>query len=326
MPTVSVIIPSYNHDRFIRECLQSVLAQTYQDFEIVITDDGSTDHTVEIIESFRDPRIKFYRHERNQGVSVTANDCIAHASGKYIAWLSSDDAWYPEDLELEVEHLNKHPETAVVFGKVDWVDEKSRVINDEKFPYLHVFDVENRSRFEWLRHFFYSGNCLCLCCSLVRRECFDEVGFFHPVLAVTEDFDLWIRICLKHEIWVLDEKLIRFRRMKRERNASGDTDRNRVRNRFEYRQELNHYLQLTHPEDLLRIFPEAEKYGKVSPDIIPYFLGRIALDSSSDFRMLWGLDMIYTLLQNEKAAQKVEEQCGFTYLDLIKLTGGCNIF
>ncbi|HSE39385.1 MAG TPA: glycosyltransferase family 2 protein, partial [Acidobacteriota bacterium] len=98
MPTVSVIIPSYNHERFVQECIQSVLNQTFQDFEIIITDDASIDRTVEIIEQFDDPRIKLFKHSINQGVSIAANNCIKHAKGKYIAWLSSDDAWYSEKL------------------------------------------------------------------------------------------------------------------------------------------------------------------------------------------------------------------------------------
>ena len=123
MPLVSVIIPSYNHEKFVRECIQSVLDQTFQDFEIIITDDASTDHTVEIIEQFEDSRIKLFKHSTNQGVSVAVNNCIRHASGRYFAWLSTDDVWYREKLEIQVRYLNEHPNVGVVFGKVDWIDE-----------------------------------------------------------------------------------------------------------------------------------------------------------------------------------------------------------
>jgi glycosyltransferase involved in cell wall biosynthesis len=324
MPTVSVIIPSYNHEKFIRECVQSVLDQTYQDFEIIITDDGSTDHTVDIIESFSDPRIKLFKHPKNKGVCVAANNCLQNASGNYVAWLSSDDAWYPEKLAVQVDYLDEHTEIGVVFGKVVWVDEYGNPI--DKFPYLNVYDVENRTRYEWLREFFMIGNCLSLPCSLVRRECFSETGMFDPVLAGVPDLDLWVRICLNYDIQILDQKLIRNRWISDESNASGSTTKNIIRNRFEFRHILNHYLKIEKPEELLLIFPEAVHYGKVTLETIPYFLGRIAISSGLDYQMLWGLDIIYELLQDEKMVRFLEDQYDFIYTDFIKLVRECDPF
>jgi glycosyltransferase involved in cell wall biosynthesis len=325
-PTVSVIIPAYNHERFIKECIQSVLDQTFQDFEIVITDDASSDRTVEIIKGFDDERIKLFKHTENQGASVAANHCITHATGKYIAMLSSDDAWYPEKLEIQVKYLDKHPEIGVVFGKVDWVDETGQIIKAKSFPYADVFNVENRSRLEWLRHFFYKGNCLCHPCSLVRRECYTEIGMLNPSFANIPDFDLWIRLCLRYEIYILDQKLIRFRRMTNEENASGDTNTGRVRNRFEHRHTLDHYLKIASPEDFLRVFPEATRYGKVTRGSIPFFLAQLAIATGIDFMALWGLDLIYSLLQDKKTAQYLQDELNFTHRDFIQLSGKCDPF
>jgi len=243
-PTVSVIIPSYNHEKFVGECIQSVLDQTYQDFEIIITDDGSSDRTVEIIKNFDDPRIKLYKHSTNKGASIATNNCILNASGKYIATLNSDDAWYPEKLGLQVKFLDENQEIGVVFGKVKWVDEFGELVVVNKFPFMDVFNVKNRNRFEWLNHFFYKGNCLCHPCSLVRRECYTKVGLFNPALANLPDFDFWIRICLNYEIRVLDQKLMRFRLMNNQTSASSVSNSNLIRLRFEFKQVLNHYLNI----------------------------------------------------------------------------------
>jgi glycosyltransferase involved in cell wall biosynthesis len=326
MPIVSVIIPAYNHEEFIQECLQSVLDQTYQDFEIIITDDGSSDRTVEVIERFNDPRIKFFKFQKNQGACVAANNCIRHSSGKYIAMLSSDDAWYPQKLAVQVKYLDEHPNIAVVFGKVDWINESGNLINEVNFPYLNSFNVKNRTRFEWLRHFFKRGNCLCHPCSLVRRECYSEVGMFNPALAGLPDFDLWIRICLKYDIEILDQKLIRFRRIGEDSNASGDNVKNRVGSRFEYLQILNHYLKIKKPKELLSIFPDAARYGKVKANIIPYFLGRIAIDDGWDFKLLWGLDVIYNLMQDEELSKILNEEYNFSYQDFRKLVSESDFF
>lgn len=323
-PTVSVIIPSYNHERFIEECLQSVLDQTFQDFEIIITDDASTDRTVELIETFDDPRIKLIKHGNNKGASVAANNCINHSSGKYIAMLSSDDAWYPEKLEDQVKFLEQHPEIGAVFGKVDWVDETGQLIRDKQFPYMNVFDVRNRSRFEWLWHFFYKGNCLCHPCSLVRRECYTNIGLLNPAFANIPDFDLWIRLCLQYDIKILDRKLIKFRRMSNEANASGDTNTSRIRNRFEHRQALTNYLNIKDPEQFLLVFPKAAKYGRVTTDVIPFFLGRLAIETGQDFMTLWGLDILYTLLQDKRMAPILHKDLNFSYRDFIELSGKCD--
>jgi glycosyltransferase involved in cell wall biosynthesis len=323
-PIVSVIIPSYNHEKFVGECIQSVLNQTFQDFEIIITDDGSSDHTVKVIESFTDPRIKLFKHAVNKGACIAGNNCLRHATGKYIAVLSSDDAWYPEKLEVQVKYLDSNKDIAVVFGKVDWVDENGSIIRDSLFPLINLFEVNNRSRFEWLRYFFLTGNCLCHPSSLVRAECYQEVGLFDPAFASLPDLDFWIRICLRYDIHILDQKLVRFRKIINERNASGNTIETHIRNRHELKQSLNHYLQITCPEDLLSVFPEVRQYGEVVSDGIPYLIARVAINTGWDFKILWGLETIFNLFQDEEKVHLLESLYGFTYIDFIQLSGSCD--
>ncbi len=320
-PMVSVIIPSYNHERFIRDCIESVLSQTFQDFEIIITDDGSVDNTVNVIKNFSDPRIKLFVHIENRGACIAANNCLIHSSGKYIAMLSSDDIWYPRKLELQVDYLENHPDIAGVFGKVDWIDDENQLITDDNFYHKDLFNVENRTRFEWLGRFFKQGNCLCHPSSLIRRECYDEIGMFNPSLASLPDLDLWIRLCFKYQIHILDQKLLRFRRLNSSENASGNNLANQKRARFEFKQLLDHYLDIKDPQELVLILPQAALYGKVSPDIITYFLGRVAIATNHEFKELWGLEIIYKLLQDKKTAAELERSCGFGYRDFIRLTG-----
>jgi glycosyltransferase involved in cell wall biosynthesis len=326
MPTVSVIIPSYNHGEYIRECIQSVLDQTYQDFEIVITDDSSSDRSVEVIQSFDDARIKLFRHLENKGACATANNCILNSNGKYIAMLSSDDAWYPEKLEVQVRYIEKHPEIAAVFGKVDWIDENGDPLLHKNFSYSDVFNVKNRSRHEWLNHFFYMGNCLCHPSSLIRRECYDNVGMLNPAFSGLPDFDLWIRIFFKYEIRILDKKLIRYRWIGDKNNTSGDTNSNRIRNRFENLMIFNNYLKIKDLTEFLLIFPEAVKYGKLVDGLIPYYLGRLAIDSGPEYKVLWGLSIIYNLLQDDLLADILEKQYDFTYSSFSKFTSMYDVF
>ena len=111
-----------------------------------------------------------------------------------------------------------------------------------------------------------------------------------------------------------------------ESNVSANTITTRVRNRFEYRHILNHYLQIKDPNDFLRIFPEAIKYGQIKSDTIPFALGQMGVENSVDFVMLWGLDLLYDTLQNKETAKILEREFNFTYQDFIELSGKCDPF
>ena len=109
MPKVSVVIPTHNRAGFLQAAIQSVLNQTFQDFEIIVVDDASEDQTTEIVRSFSDPRIRYMRHESNKGQGASRNDGIRQASGEYIALLDDDDEWLPEKLAKQVALLDSSP-------------------------------------------------------------------------------------------------------------------------------------------------------------------------------------------------------------------------
>ena len=108
-PKVSVIIPTYNRAHLVGRAIRSVLNQTYQDFEIIVVDDGSTDNTEEVVKSFNDPRIRYIRHEKNRGGSAACNTGIRAARGEYIAFQDSDDEWLPEKLEKQMQVFENTP-------------------------------------------------------------------------------------------------------------------------------------------------------------------------------------------------------------------------
>ena len=116
MPKVSVIVPAYNHERFVREAVESVLAQTYGDLEICITDDCSTDGTADVVASIRDERIRFKRLGKNSGVSAAMNDAIRRSTGEYVAVLNSDDCYLPDKTAIQVDYLEKNPQVVEAGG------------------------------------------------------------------------------------------------------------------------------------------------------------------------------------------------------------------
>ena len=206
LPRVSIIIPSYNHERFVGRAIESALAQTYQDFEIVITDDASTDGSVDILSSYarQDPRIKLFLNRFNYETHAV-NHCIQHSSGDYIAILSSDDEFFPAKLERQVDFLDRRPDVAAVFTQARIVDEQNQDLPESSHLYCTIFQQPNRSRHEWLRRFYFEGNCLCHPSVLIRRSVYDTLGVYNPLMGALDDLDMWVRICLHHEIHVLGD-------------------------------------------------------------------------------------------------------------------------
>jgi glycosyltransferase involved in cell wall biosynthesis/SAM-dependent methyltransferase len=328
MPKVSVIIPSYNHEKYVAETIQSVLDQTYQDFEIVITDDGSTDGTVAEIRKFTDPRIRLFVFEKNQGASVAVNKCIAEAKGEYVALINSDDVFVPHKLEEQVKFLDEHPKIVAVFGYAQIIDEDGHDFTDKSHFYYNVFTQPNRTRYEWLNHFFYHGNCLCHPSVLIRKFCYNEVGLFNPRYANIPDFDFWIRLCMKYEIYIIPENLVKFRILKNTSNVSVSKPETVRRYYFELLQVMRNYLKIEEKEDLLRIFPELSKYDTdIDDDLIPYFIARLALDlERRPVYHFLGIEILSNMLADNKLAEKLESQLQFTFRDFIKITGEYDSF
>lgn len=219
---------SYNHAPFIRAAVESVLRQSLTDWELVITDDGSADGTLAALAGIDDDRVHIERFPENRSACVAINHCIRRARGRFIAVLNSDDAWVPEKLAVQVEVMEKRPQVAAVFTHAAIIDERGRAL-PTRHDLEKLFRQSNRSRADWLRQLLCRGNCLCHPSVLIRADVYRDVGLYDERLAQLPDLDMWIRICLGHDIWVVPQPLTLFRLLDRERNASGNRPEVRVR-------------------------------------------------------------------------------------------------
>lgn len=331
MPKVSVIIPSYNHEKYVAEAIQSVLDQTYQDFEIVVTDDGSTDKTVEVIKQFSDSRIKLFVFEENQGACIAANHCIKNAVGEFISLLNSDDAYKPHKLEKQINFLDKNPEIGAVFSYPEFIDEDSQLITKKHF-YQTTFQKPNRTRFEWLNYFFYNGNCICHPTILIRKECYDIVGLYDPRYAQLPDFDFWIRLCQKYDIHIMPEELIKFRIRNNEANVSSRKPQTHVRISSEIYQIYQNYLNLEVLENLTTIFPEVKQFKnfeenqEFNREICQYFIAKLALETEFNSIHCFGINLLFQLLKPSNSINSEKLHNLISYKELIKITGSFDPF
>lgn len=203
-PTVSVILPTYNRAHLVGRAIRSVLDQTYQDFEVIIVDDGSRDNTEEIINSFTDTRIRYIRHQQNKGGSAARNTGIKLANGKYIAFQDSDDEWLPQKLEIQVEAFSTaSSEVGVVYTDM------LRIEKDGKIKYWHSPTVTYGNLID-TKILEYQPFKIGIQSALIKRECFNKVGFFDEMLPRFIDLDLFIRLLKDYHFYHIKQPLVKY--------------------------------------------------------------------------------------------------------------------
>jgi putative methyltransferase (TIGR04325 family) len=267
-PKVSVILPCYNDDSFVAQAIESVLSQSFEDFELIVTDDGSTDRTADKIRAISDPRISFEALPENHGYSSVLNASIARARGELIALHCSDDVFLPGKLQRQVAALDADLELAAVFGKPLFIDKNGQPSAPLSNPFDGIFIDGLADRFAWLRFFLLHGNGLCHPTALVRRAIYDDVGGYDPLLMQLQDYDFWIRVSGKYEIEVLNEPLIAYRVLGEGLNTSWPGAETVRRTAWEMRRALRRYLAFD-VALLQRVFTAEFSELGLGPDVPP---------------------------------------------------------
>lgn len=194
--SVSVIIPTFNRIEFLSHALDSVFSQSYATTEVIVVDDGSTDHTVEKL-SPAYPSVRFLRQE-NQGVSAARNLGIIKAENPWIALLDSDDRWAPEKLDRQINHLSQNPSCRVIHTGEKWI-RNGKEINIPA-------SLDKTKNGLWERSL---EKCIiCPSSVLLHQSVFEKIGAFDPSLAICEDYDFWLRLLLTHKIGLIEEPLV----------------------------------------------------------------------------------------------------------------------
>ncbi|HEY3343322.1 MAG TPA: glycosyltransferase [Anaerolineaceae bacterium] len=197
-PLFSVIIPTYNRAQKVVRAVESVLAQTFTNFDVWVIDDGSTDDTAQALTCY-EGRIHYCR-QKNAGASSARNRGVRSSTGKYIAFLDSDDRWAPQKLESMAAEIATHPDTGLFYSACDVVDEAgARLWID------HSRAVQGSAYLPLLM-----GNFLALSSAVARRDCLERAGEFDPAMIPCEDWDVWLRIARWYSITLVPEVLVIF--------------------------------------------------------------------------------------------------------------------
>ncbi|MBO4439342.1 MAG: glycosyltransferase [Spirochaetaceae bacterium] len=319
-PLISILIASYNHQNFIEEGINSILSQTYTNFELIIVDDCSTDKTAEKIQSIKDKRLFFFQNKFNKGLNSTLNEAFSHARGDFITFLGSDDFFDVHFLEEFVKFINLNGENFTVFyPQIIPVDDDGKILNESIRQLKEPFPTNN----EILKNLFLHGNGLSSPGMIINRKAAKKIFPLDCGIHQHQDFIMHIQLLLQGNCAFLPEAKTYYR-VPTDSNGHMSSNNVKAYKRIEIETPfaLDFFLKgIKTPEKLKDIFGEMlTKYGEPTAETIPYFLARLALDSK-DNRLLpvWGFRTLIAFLSADNHQELLYKLYGFQYKDFSAL-------
>lgn len=309
-PAVSVVIPSYNHGKYVGRCLQAFLDQTFRDFELILIDDASTDDNVVQIKKFKDPRIRLIARNANRGVTAGMNEGAQIARSQLICFFASDDIPDPIYLETLLNMSEDNPAAIGFFVSCRHIDEDGNLTGTSSRQPIGV------ARNEILRRSFMGGNQMSSPGMAIRSNALKEL-----LPAGTAQFSDWIlhnRLMLAGDV-VIGGKPIHSYRISSS-SLSSRSDLAIAREAAETRLMMDDFLKIETISKIVEIFgKDAEEFEKL-PDVhVPYVLGRLALASGYQEKRNWGYEIIMRHLSVEGMAESLATCAKFTYKDFASM-------
>ncbi len=321
-PKISVLCPSYNHEKYVKYFIEGILNQTEQDFELIIVDDNSTDNNVEEIKKFDDPRIKFIQHEYNKGVTAGLNSCFEKAKGKYIVLAASDDISEPHHLKYASEYLDNNPDINVFYSSLKLVDENNKNVEDKN----NIFIRTNENKYNLLRTCFFLCNPLLSPGTMIRKSAFEKNMPLDLSLIQYQDYQIHIKLLLENEIFISSEPLVNYRMASQPENISANCFGTQIRESLEEDKLMDTFLEIKDVQTLKNIFNEdILEMGEPTKETIPYFLGMLAINSNRRTRKNWGYQTIMKFIEKKENFDLLNKLYGFDFKIFINLVKDFNV-
>lgn len=309
-PLVSVLMSAYNHEKYVAAAVESVLNQTYGNYEFLVADDASSDNTVQELVRYEDRIDEIHLFDENAVGRL--NFLIERAKGKYIAIMNSDDIWEKDKLQMQVEYMENHPECGACFTGAACINESGELV---KSPFLQ----ENMTKERWMHYLFKNTNCLAHPSILIHREMYcDLLNSGVPIFRQLPDFWMWIRLLQKQEIHVVEKELIRF--LVHEEGDNPNTSANTLENRVRTSWEINYlwYDAIKNMEEeyfrevFLDDMKNKEATGREEICCEKYFI----LKETVTYLAVAAIFYLYDIGQDREIIRTFQEKYGVTYQKL----------
>lgn len=325
---ISILMVNYNHEDTIGETIESVLGQSYRNIQFIIVDDGSTDGSCDVIRKYSDERIELYKLGKNQHICYATNYGFKKVKGEFLARIDSDDVWYPEKLEKQIEFLESNPDRKICFSWIDLIDEKGRNINEECRELQALFETKFTGQKDCLHTFYFIGNCLSHPSVLMRTQVMHEIGDFDLGYMQSHDFDYWVRIAKQYPIYVIPERLLAMRRFmgegKENTNNSNHSETSNVRFFNEYMDIRAHFFDDMDNQLFCETFREdfvcRDSQTEAELECEKAFLLCHPIYSETLIPPA-GIRRLHELFRRPEMARLLEEKYHFTIKDFYEMTG-----
>lgn len=319
-PKISILTPSFNHEKYIRFFLQSVLGQTFQNFELIIVDDCSWDKNLEEIKKFKDKRIKLIRHDYNKGINAALNTAFENSSGEILVFCASDDMLERDALE-KIYQAFEETHIDVVYPGVKVIDENNVISQSKKI------EMRYKEPLEILNYMFFEGNCLMSVGMSIKRQAFRDIYPLPLGLCNHQDTFMHINLLLNGaKILFLRDEVILYRMASDQTSISARKDVTLTRENLEIESLMDNFLRVKDIELLKKIFKNEIQNTGIMPyeDTIEFFLGRMAMHSSQRVRKYWGYHKILEFYNKSNNSNILKTRYNFNFKDLLGLAELCD--
>lgn len=318
-PKVSVVLITYNQQDYVGKTIESVLNQSYQNFEIIIADDSSTDETAKVIKSYKDKRIKYVKTDYNIGINGNLNLAVSKASCDIVAPISGDDKWRKNYLERIVECFEKMSDIDVLHSGLCVIDKDDEYIKGQN---EYFYYVPNRTNEENLYIAFMDSNILQSPGMAMRKKVVETIFPLSYSFVNMQDYVMHIDILANgFKSYVLDDILVDYRVFNDGTNISLNNSTAHKREEAEVALLMDYFLKIKDINLLKRVFKNEIQSTNLEPfdDTIPFFLGQMALRSLHYHRQEWGYHTIMKFLSDKKNFDIVYKRYGFAFRDYLNL-------
>lgn len=311
---LSILCPTYNHEKYVKYFIDSLLSQSNPDWELIIVDDCSTDNNVAKIKQYNDKRIKLIQNPFNMGINCGLNRAFAESKGQYISFCASDDMLKPDYVEKIFKCFDQHRDKGIVYCNL-------QVIDDDNNFTGKVYLNPQTDRYDVIKYMFFVGNQLLSPGMAVKRELFDSLLPLDIPMSQYQDYKMHIDLLLQADFMVMGGLSVLYR--KANEHTSGLSAVNEKTTKSRHLEEnilMNSFLKIQDVSLLKKVFKGTLKeYKNISKETIPFVLGMLALKSQKTYKKIWGYNQVAQFINDPEHYALIHKMYGFEYKNFLGL-------
>ena len=311
MPRISVLCSTFNHEKFVGRFINSLLEQTFSDWELIIIDDCSIDNNVEEIKKFNDKRIHFYQNEFNSGSSLVMNKAFSVSNGEIIVDMASDDALLPDYFQKVIEIFDTHTDVNVIYSPLQVIDEND---NEKGIMVQPCTD-----RISLLKKLFYEWNCLNSPGYAVRRSAYQKLLPMNFAVIQHQDYQWHIKLLLEGNCYILERPYVCYRIQSISKSLGTLNIGGINRNKLEIDILMDTFLKIDNTKFACEIIGDTEN-ANYPPELIPFLLAMAAFKCDCLEKRQWGYKTLIKFFENEANLTLLRQYQNFQFKDLLKLS------